>query len=39
MPVGVANPLRNADTLFAAALIAPIAAVAGAAIAVYKGKQ
>ena len=39
MPVGAANPLRNADTLFAAALIAPFAAVAGAVIAANKGKQ
>ncbi|MDR1911398.1 MAG: 4Fe-4S dicluster domain-containing protein [Helicobacteraceae bacterium] len=37
IPVGVANPLGNANGLFAAALIAPVAALTAAAISVYKG--
>ena len=39
MPVGVESKLKGADALFAAALIAPIAAAASAAIAVYKGGE
>jgi Fe-S-cluster-containing dehydrogenase component len=39
MPPKIASPLKGAEGLFAAALIAPIAAVAGAAIEIYKTKK
>ncbi|MDR2638256.1 MAG: 4Fe-4S dicluster domain-containing protein [Helicobacteraceae bacterium] len=39
MPPNITSKLNGAEGLFAAALIAPIAAVAGAAIAVYKGSK
>ncbi|MDR0747362.1 MAG: 4Fe-4S dicluster domain-containing protein [Helicobacteraceae bacterium] len=39
MPVGVASKLKGANALFAAVVIAPIAAAASAAIAVYKGDK
>ncbi|MDR2905974.1 MAG: 4Fe-4S dicluster domain-containing protein [Helicobacteraceae bacterium] len=40
MPVGIKNPLRHSGRLLAAALIAPVAAVAAAAIVVHKdGKK
>ncbi|MDR2153015.1 MAG: 4Fe-4S dicluster domain-containing protein [Helicobacteraceae bacterium] len=39
MPVGVESKLKGASALFAAAVIAPIAAAASAAISVYKGDK
>lgn len=39
MPVGIANPLKSAEGMFLAGVIAPLAGVAAAGIAFYKSRK